>query len=125
MRRWRSTRASFVRRMVDSGEHAGPVLVIWLDPDGEAEARLGLLHALYHGARIVVLTRPEARSRFVGMAEEVWSEGDVRGPSRFLALMRRISWMSFTHVHDLDGSFLTRFMRLCVWPRPKWHDHRP
>ena len=103
----------------------GPILVILLDPGAEAEARLALLRAMHPGAKLMLLTEREYAARFEGLVDEVWDEGVARGPSRFLALVRRISWMSFAHVHDLDGSSMTRILRLFVWPRPRWHAFRP
>ncbi len=103
----------------------GPILVILLEPGKEAEARLALLRAMHPGAKLVLLTEAEHATRFKKLVDEVWDEGVARGPSRFLALVRRISWMSFAHVHDLDGSAMTPILRLCVWPRPKWHAFRP
>ena len=104
---------------------AGPVLVILLEPHAEAEARLALLRAMHPGARLVLLTEPEHAARLASHVDEVWDEGVARGPSRFLALIRRMSWMNFAHVHDLDGSFLTHILSFCVWPKPKWHTFRP
>ena len=109
----------------DTRGAVGPILVILLEPASEAEARLALLRAMHPGCRLVLLTRPEYATRFHGLTDEIWDEGLARGPSRFLALVRRMSWMSFAHVHDLDGSPMTQILRLCVWPRPKWHGFRP
>ncbi|HEY4343598.1 MAG TPA: hypothetical protein VGN05_04580 [Parvibaculum sp.] len=100
------------------------ILAILLTPGAEGEARLRALRLDRHGARLVLLTRPEAAAGLAGLADEVWSEGVAKGPGRFLALVRRISWMSFAEVHDLEASPLTRLMRFCVWPRPKWHLHK-
>jgi hypothetical protein len=100
------------------------ILAILLTPDAEAETRLHALRMSGNGARLVLLTTPAAANRLAGLADEVWSEGVTRGPGRFLALVRRISWMSFAEVHDLEASPLTRLMRFCVWPRPKWYLHK-
>lgn len=104
---------------------AGPILIILLEPDKQAEARLALLHAMHSGTRLVLLTQAEYAARLEGFADEVWGEGIARGPSRFLALVRRMSWMNFAHVHELDGSVMSQILRFCVWPRPKWHSFRP
>jgi hypothetical protein len=100
------------------------ILAILLTPGAEGERRLQRLRMRTQGARLVLLTTPAAASRLAGFADEVWGEGVARGPGRFLALVRRISWMSFAEVHDLEASPLTRLMRFCVWPRPKWHLHK-
>jgi len=103
----------------------GSILAILLEPDAQAEVRLAHLRAIHPAARLVLLTRPAFAARFQNLADELWAEGVARGPSRFLALVRRMSWMSFAHVHDLDGSPMTSILRLCVWPRPRWHGFRP
>ncbi|MCE9650133.1 MAG: hypothetical protein K8R18_10975 [Parvibaculum sp.] len=100
------------------------VLAILLTPDADAEAGLHAVRALHGNAKLTLLTTPDAAPRLTGLADEIWSEARARGPGRFLALMRRISWVGFTHVYDLEASPLTRIMRFCVWPRPKWHLHR-
>lgn len=99
----------------------GDVLAILLTPGPEGEAGLRAIRARHHGARLVLLTTPQAADRLGFLADEVWSEGVARGPGRFLALLRRIAWMDFAHVYDLEASRLTRLMRFCVWPRPYWH----
>lgn len=102
-----------------------PVFVISLAPSLSAVLRLEIVRADHPGARIVLLTRAGAQAGLTRQADEVWSEGLARGPGRFLALARRISWMSFGHVYDFDGTLVTRFLRLCVWPRPHWHSLEP
>jgi hypothetical protein len=101
-----------------------PVLAILLTGSAAGEAALSALRKAHPGAHLVVLTRMDAISRLSPLADEVWGEGVPRGPVRFLALMRRMSWMGFAHVHDLEGTLITRFMRFCVWPRPVWHAMR-
>lgn len=100
------------------------ILAILLTPGTKAEARLRAIRTSHPGANLVLLTAPENAGRLAGLADEVWSEGLAKGPGRFLALARRISWMSFSEVHDLEASPLTRMLRFCVWPRPKWHLHK-
>lgn len=101
------------------------ILVIALTPDATREARLHALREAYPDANLVLLTSPQGAARLALLADEVWGEGVARGPGRFLALVRRISWMSFSAAHDLEAAPLTRVMRFCVWPRPKWHLHKP
>lgn len=101
------------------------ILVIALTPDAAREARLRALREAYPDVNLVLLTSPQGAVRLAPMADEVWSEGLARGPGRFLALARRVSWMSFSAVHDLEATSLTRAMRFCVWPRPKWRLHKP
>lgn len=97
------------------------ILAILLTPDPRGEASLRVLRERYPGANLILLTTPEAALRLAPLADEVWSEGGARGPGRLLALLRRIAWMSFAHVHDLERSRFTRLMRFFVWPRPHWH----
>jgi len=100
------------------------ILVIALTPDAAREASLRKLREACPDANLVLLTSPEGAARLAPLADEVWSEGVAKGPGRFLALARRISWMSFSAVHDLEAAPLTRVMRFCVWPRPKWRLHK-
>lgn len=102
-----------------------PVLVISLTPSVSAVLRLERVRADHPGARIVLLTKAGAQAGLTRQADEVWPEGLARGPGRFLALARRISWMSFGHVYDFDGTPVTRFLRHCVWPKPQWHPLEP
>jgi|TARA_R110000824_G_scaffold118960_14_gene272241 hypothetical protein len=104
---------------------ARAVLVLLLAPRADAEDRLRAVRAGIGDARIVLLTSPAAVARLSPLADEVWSEGLAHGPARFLALVRRISWMEFAAIYDCEGSFMTRFLRFCVWPRPKWCGFRP
>lgn len=98
------------------------VLAILFDPaNGEMLRRLRECHP---GARLILLTVPEAAPRLAGFADEVWTDGAARGPARFLALVRRISWAHIDEGYDCENSVLTRFIRLCVWPRPHWHVRR-
>lgn len=101
------------------------ILAILLTPDAAREARLRALREAYPDANLVLLTSPQGAARLAHLADEVWSEGVAKGPGRFLALVRRVSWMSFSAVHDLEAAPLTRVMRFCVWPQPKWHLHKP
>lgn len=101
------------------------ILIIALTPDAAREASLRGLREGQPDANLVLLTNPQGAARLAPLANEVWSEGLARGPGRFLALARRISWMSFSAVHDLEATPLTRVMRFCVWPRPKWYLHKP
>lgn len=103
---------------------ANPVLVILFDaqPHGETPGETFELIARRHpGAQVILLTTPEAAPRFSGFGVTVWTDGSARGPVRFLALVRRISWAHIGHIYDLEMSALTRFMRFCVWPMPQWH----
>lgn len=72
-------------------------------------------------ARLILLTTPEGRGHAGGLADEYWEDGAVKGASAFLARARRLSWASAGHIYDLEASRTTRFLRLCVWPRPHWH----
>jgi hypothetical protein len=103
---------------------APAVLLVLLDPARavEGEAALRTLRNAHPGAKLVLLGTARTAALLHPLADEVWNEGEVRGFSRFLALVRRIAWMRAAHVYDLDGGTMARFMRLCVWPRPQWHD---
>jgi hypothetical protein len=99
-----------------------PVLVILFDPtEGET---LRVLRARFPEARLILLTVPGAASCLSGLADETWTDGAARGPARFLALVRRLSWAHIGEGYDCENTALTRFIRLCVWPRPHWHVKR-
>jgi hypothetical protein len=103
---------------------AKPVLVILLDANAHGatpDELFGLVARRHPGAEVILLTTPEAAPRFSGLGVTVWTDGLARGPVRFLALVRRISWAHIGHIYDLEMSALTRFMRFCVWPMPQWH----
>lgn len=99
----------------------GTVVAILFTPSAEGEAALRAIRARHGAARLIALTTPAAAPRLRPLADEVWADGLARGPSRLLALLRRLAWASPGHIYDLEATRLTRFMRLCVWPRPKWH----
>lgn len=101
------------------------VLVLLLSPRADAEDRLRGVRAEIGDGRLVLLTTPAAVARLSPLADEVWGEGLAHGPARFLALVRRISWMGFFAIYDCDGSFMTRFLGFCVWPRPHWRRFQP
>jgi hypothetical protein len=98
----------------------GPVLAILFDA-APGEAPLLAVRRRHPDARLILLTTAGAAPRLAPFADEVWPEGVPRGPARFLALMRRIAWAGIVHIYDLEGRPATRFMRVCVWPRPHWH----
>ncbi|MES1989452.1 MAG: hypothetical protein V4441_00695 [Pseudomonadota bacterium] len=98
-----------------------PVLVIALSSKTKAAAIVSGARMDHPSARLVLLVGAPASPALMAAADEVWSEGAARGPARFLALMRRMSWMGFSDIYDAEESMVTRFMRLCVWPRPRWH----
>jgi len=102
-----------------------PVFVISVAPSVSAVLWLERVRAAHPGARVVLLTKKDAQMGLTRQADDVWSEGMARGPARFLALARRISWMSFGHVYDFDATPVSRFLRFCVWPRPQWHPLEP
>lgn len=99
-----------------------PVLAILFDP-GRA-AFLAEVRRRHAASPLILITTPAAASRLAPLADEIWAEGLARGPARFLALVRRIAWARVAHIYDLEGSFPTRFMRFCVWPKPQWHGAR-
>lgn len=99
-----------------------PVLLVAISPEGQsrlARERAPLLASLPE-TKIVLLTSAAATAMLDG-AGEVWRDGDRRGASAFLARMRRLSWAGFGAVYDFDATFFTKIMRICLWPRPKWH----
>ncbi|MGV8995726.1 MAG: hypothetical protein ACOH12_02125 [Parvibaculaceae bacterium] len=102
-------------------ETARPILVIALSSKAKAAAVMSGIRADHPTARLVLLVGEPASPVLMQGADEVWPEGAARGPARFLALMRRMSWMGFSDIYDAEESAVTRFMRLCVWPRPRWH----
>jgi hypothetical protein len=99
------------------------VIAILLRPGGDEAAgeALKLIRSRHPSANLVLLTSQGAAPGLRTLADEVWTDGAARGPSRFLALVRRLAWASPAHIYDLEAAGMTRFMRLCVWPRPKWH----
>lgn len=106
---------------------SGTVVAIWLGAGGAPHAKAGLaaIRAAHPGSRLILLTTPQGRREVGEMADLCWEDGAARGASGFLARMRRLSWASPGHIHDLEGSSMTRFLRFCVWPRPQWHARGP
>lgn len=98
-----------------------PVLVIALTSRDEAADVMARVRVTHPKARLVLLVGEKAAPALMSAADEVWPEGVARGPARFLALMRRMSWMGFSDIYDAEGTQMTRFMRYLVWPRPRWH----
>lgn len=99
------------------------VIAIWFGAGGEAHAAAGLeaIRARHPAARLILLTSLKAAGPHRALADEAWEDGAVKGASAFLARARRLSWASPGHIYDLEGNLATRFLRLCVWPRPQWH----
>ncbi|HAC60282.1 MAG TPA: hypothetical protein DCF73_18245 [Rhodobiaceae bacterium] len=106
---------------------SGTVVAIWLGAGGAAHAAscLAAIREAHPGVRLILLTTPEGRREAGDLADICWPDGAARGPSGFLARMRRLSWASPSHIHDLEGSCMTRFLRFCVWPRPQWRLRAP
>lgn len=114
--------------MPDCSPETRRVLAIWLGegragPDNTLDKKLdtGLaaLRARHPGARIVLLTTP-VHAGAPG-ADEVWTDGRVRGTSGFLALVRRIAWSRFAAVYDLRPCGRSRIYRYLTRPRPPWN----
>lgn len=103
------------------------VIAIWLGAGGQAHARaeLAAIRAEHPGSRLILLTTPEGRREAGEMADLCWEDAAARGATGFLARARRLSWASPSHIHDLEGSPMTRFLRFCVWPRPQWRIREP
>ena len=101
---------------------ARPVIAIWLGAGGpeHAMATLAALRTRHPGLHLVLLTTAAAARPADGLADEVWTDGAVRGAGAFLARARRLSWASPALIYDLEASRATRWLRLCVWPRPQW-----
>ncbi|MBI1262113.1 MAG: hypothetical protein GC184_10345 [Rhizobiales bacterium] len=102
---------------------SGQILLLAFSP--EAEARLvedlPLIREAEPAAHYVLLTGKALFQTPPDGIKTIWREADKRGAGAFLALMRRLSWQQFEAVYDLEASFLSGFMRFCLWPRPKWH----
>lgn len=103
------------------------VIAIWLGAGGAAHARPALqaLRGAHSGARLILLTTPEGQKAAGDLADIGWEDGALRGASAFLARARRLSWASSGHIYDLEMSPATKLLRLCVWPRPQWHERAP
>ncbi len=101
----------------------GTVIAIWLGAGGvcRAEQDIKAIRSAHPGTRLILLTTPDGRREAGDLADECWQDGAVKGASAFLARARRLSWASAEHIYDLETSRTTRFLRLCVWPRPQWH----
>lgn len=99
-----------------------PVLLVALSSAAQMRLRQDAerLLASFPDTRIILLTGQDAMVAPDRVAE-VWHDGDRRGAGAFLARMRRLSWAGFGAVYDFDATFFTKFMRICLWPRPKWH----
>ena len=102
-----------------------PVLVIALDA-AKADLftrQIALLRTRHKSAKLILLTSAELADRLEKPVpvDEIWPEGHMRGAFRLLALLRRISWAGVSDIYDLEQNRLTSFVRLSVWPRPRWH----
>ncbi|MDX5366769.1 MAG: hypothetical protein LPK88_10040 [Alphaproteobacteria bacterium] len=106
---------------------SGTVIAIWLGAGGAAHARaeLAAIRVEHPGACLILLTTPRGRREAGEMADTCWEDAAARGASGFLARARRLSWASPSHIHDLEASPMTRFLRFCVWPRPQWRARAP
>lgn len=99
-----------------------PILLVAISPEARdrfAQQGAELLTRLPE-TEIILLTSSASLVAPIGVGE-VWGDGDRRGASAFLARMRRLSWAGFGAVYDFDATFFTKIMRICLWPRPKWH----
>ncbi|MBX3445888.1 MAG: hypothetical protein KF765_03965 [Parvibaculaceae bacterium] len=106
---------------------SGTVIAIWLGAGGfaHAKAELVAIRAEHPESRLILLTTPQGRREAGEMADICWEDAGARGASGFLARARRLSWASPSHIHDLEGSRITRILRFCVWPRPQWRMRAP
>ncbi|HEX7776038.1 MAG TPA: hypothetical protein VF449_05880, partial [Parvibaculum sp.] len=83
---------------------AETVVAILFAPGAEGEAALRRIGARHPGAKLILLTGPDAALRLAPLATEVWTDGKARGPVRFLALLRRLAWASPAYIYDLEAT---------------------
>ena len=109
--------------MNGKGDVSGPVIVMMLEGGSERLApALERIAAAHPGAELVLLTHMKAETpRNVALAAH-WKDGAMRGPLRFLALSRRISWIGAKCGYDLAPTRRSRVLRSTVRPAIPWYE---
>jgi hypothetical protein len=109
-----------------------PVLLIRLRPwqDAEWERVRATLEAAHPETPFWLLSAGQPLPPWAGsFFREIWQDGAPRGPGRWLALMRRLSWGGFAVIYDGEGpeggAAQIKLWRFLVRPAPEWRVLRP
>ena len=118
--------------MIDQVKTESHVLVLRLTPfETEAEAahaREWVERQAERGSHVTLLAAGPSLPAFQGLSATIWPDGATNGLLKLLALVRRISWGSFSDIYDLENSRRTKVFRWFVRPCPPWHsglDEKP
>lgn len=100
-----------------------PVLVMLLREGekmpGPALRRISTSHG---GAALLLLTHAAANPPADIPIVAHWRDGNMRGPLRFLALSRRLSWAGAACGYDLAPTARSRFLRWSMRPSIPWYE---
>lgn len=104
------------------GDKPAPIVVLLMGHHLSARTTeiLASIEREHAGSPLFLFTNPEIAKHLGPLPYTVWNDGGGQGAGRFLAQMRRLSWVGASHIYDLDPCFLTKLMRILVRPRPKW-----
>jgi len=112
-----------------AGRHVLILRLLSFETEGEAaRVREWIELQVERGTQVTLLAASPSLPAFQGVSATIWPDGAANGLLRLLALVRRISWGSFSDIYDLDNSRRTRAFRWFVRPCPPWHsglDEKP
>ncbi|NIJ40741.1 hypothetical protein FHS78_001017 [Parvibaculum indicum] len=109
--------------MTEKGTAPGPIMVMMLHggPD-RLKSALERISAAHPGAALLLLSHAGAEAPPEIPLAAHWRDGNMRGPLRFLALSRRLSWAGAACGYDLAPTARSRFLRRSVRPAIPWHE---
>ena len=104
-------------------DEKGTVIVMMLGGGSETlVTALDRIAAAHPGAELVLLTHMEAQTPPNVAPAAHWRDGAMRGPLRFLALSRRLSWLGAICGYDLAPTLRSRVLRSTIRPSIPWYE---
>ena len=109
--------------MTEMSVASAPIVILMLRGGAEGlKFALERISAAHPGAELLLLTHENVETPPDMPVSAHWRDGNMRGPLRFLALSRRLSWAGAKCGYDLAPTARSRFLRWSVRPSIPWHE---